>query len=836
MLADTASKKTILLVEDEALIAFAEKKELQRKGYNVHHVLTGEQAVHAVLAEAIPFDMILMDIDLGPGMDGTQVAEEILAHRNIPVVFLSSHTEPEVVEKTEKITSYGYVVKNSGMIVLDASIKMAFRLFDSHVALQVNRELLARSQEMGHLGSWTLDLCTNHLTWSDEVYRIFGVDPDVFGASYEAFLDCVHPDDREMATEAYGGSLRNNSDGYDIEHRIIRQDTGDIRYVHERCIHERDAAGRVVRSVGMVQDITETKSAVNALRESKETYQALIQAMPDIVMRFDRDGRHLFVSENVYGQVQIRAEQFIGKTHRELGFPEDLSKFWEESIRRVFDSGNPYETEFSIPGPEGELHLNWRLVPERYQDEAVHSVLSITRDVTGHRRAEQDQRTLFREMLNGFAVHDIICDESGQPVDYRFLEANPAFEHMTGLKADQIVGKTVLDVLPGTEPHWIETYGSVALTGKPVHFESFSGEIDKYFEVTAFSPSPHRFACIFTDITERKNAEQELMKSEIRHRSVLETAMDGFWLTDLEGNLLEVNDTYCRMSGYAAHELTAMNVSHIEVMETPEDTAKHIQKVMTEGADRFETQHRRKDGTIYDVETGVQFIPLEGGRLVVFLRDISDRKKSEQALRDQLIEKEIILKEVHHRIKNNIASIGSLLTLQAGSTSNAEARTAIENAVHRVESVRQVYEKLLYSESYKELSIKDYIESLTESIIATFPGREHLRLDLDIDDFCISVRNAFPLGAIINELLTNCIKYAFKGKTSGRIKLSLCRANGQAVLRITDNGIGLSEDFDPETSGGFGIMLVRLLAQQLDGTFSLESNRGTTSVVVFPVE
>src|SRR6056297_1881993 len=138
------NNKTLLLVEDEAITAMDEKQQLENIGYSVHHVLNGEDAVQAALDPDSKFDLILMDINLGPGIDGTEAAQEILKHKEIPVVFLSSHTKPEVVEKTEKITSYGYVVKSSSPTVLDASIKMAFRLFDANRKLK--EELIERKR------------------------------------------------------------------------------------------------------------------------------------------------------------------------------------------------------------------------------------------------------------------------------------------------------------------------------------------------------------------------------------------------------------------------------------------------------------------------------------------------------------------------------------------------------------------------------------------------------------------------------------------------------------------------------------------------------------------
>jgi PAS domain S-box-containing protein len=259
----------------------------------------------------------------------------------------------------------------------------------------------------------------------------------------------------------------------------------------------------------VASDITQRKIAELALQDSENHYRSLVNNTPDTIMRFDRQHRHLFVNSSVENVTSITPESFIGKTHREMGFPEDLCKYWEEELDTVLQTGTPYETEFIFESQNGPRVLDWRLVPERAVSGEIESILSVSRDITDQRKVEQDYRMLFREMLDGFAVHEIICDKSGNPFDYRFLAVNPAFEQMTGLNALDTIGRTVKELMPGTEQHWIDIYGRVALSGEPVFFENYSSELHKHFEVTAFRPAPNQFACIFVDTTERKHVEQE---------------------------------------------------------------------------------------------------------------------------------------------------------------------------------------------------------------------------------------------------------------------------------------------------------------------------------------
>ena len=155
----------------------------------------------------------------------------------------------------------------------------------AEIKLAESEALLSRSQEIAHIGSWRLDLTTNNLYWSDEVYRIFGCEPQEFAATYQTFLEFTHPEDRAAVNEAYSRSMSEGSDNYEIEHRILRQGTGEIRHVHERCVHVRDDAGAIIQSIGMVQDITEQRRVGEKLTEQLHELQRWHNVM------LDREGR-----------------------------------------------------------------------------------------------------------------------------------------------------------------------------------------------------------------------------------------------------------------------------------------------------------------------------------------------------------------------------------------------------------------------------------------------------------------------------------------------------------------------------------------------------------------
>jgi PAS domain S-box-containing protein len=334
------------------------------------------------------------------------------------------------------------------------------------------------------------------------------------------------------------------------------------------------------------------------------------------------------------------------------------------------------------------------------------------------------------------------------------------------------------------------------------------------------------------DITERQRVErgQRLMHAAI------EASHTPFYAVSPRGRIVYANEHACRMLGYPREELVGRHTWDIDPEYRPEKRGKYWAEIKTHGMMRFETVHRRIDGTTVPVAITANFFSFKGEEFsLAFVTDITESQKANEALKHSLHEKETLLREVHHRVKNNLQIIASLLHFQAKKVKDPADISAFEDGRNRLRSMILVHEKLYQSASLSRIDFGSYLKALARDLQRSFSATAtHVDMHVAADRLALPIESALPCGMILCELLTNVFKYAFPDRRAGRADISL-KAFGECVrLRVCDNGVGLPEQFDPDHSPSFGWQLIRNLTAQLGGTASVGRSGGTQVVITFP--
>jgi PAS domain S-box-containing protein len=851
-------QKAILLVEDEAITAMAEKSVLQKYGYKVITAQTGEEAV-AIVETTPGIDLILMDINLGSGMDGTEAAAIILRKHDMPVVFLSSHMEPEVVEKTEKITSYGYVVKDSSITVLDASIKMAFKLFEAKIREKEKESqkegafaALRESEEWNKLilqtvlsGVIVIETATRKIVEVNEMaLKLIGLPKEeVVG------LDC-----HRFVCPANKGKcpILDLGQEIDFSEKILLTGAGKQKNIIKKVVPVQLHGIKYL--IESFVDITQRKQAEEELKNRNQYIESILDNMPiGFAVNTIDDGVARYLNDNfteIYGwpkEVLTDVNQFFEKV-----YPGDYGSELKARVIHDINSGDPEKMawdDLKITTSKGEhKYISARNIPILKQNLMVSTVWDTTRmheSLEALFESEKKYRLLFDSAGDAIFIHDM---------EARMLAVNQAACDRLGRTHDELMGMTIDQVDSPAEasqaPQRIAALMERGrLTFETVHQHKDGSLVPTDVSAQRITWNGHpAMMSICRDITERKQAEDALRTSESMQSNALQMTKAGHWEYDVDRDVFTFNDNFYRIFRTTAAAEGGYQMSSGDYARRfchPEDMA----LVGTETRAAIEStdpnysrqiEHRILYADGEDGYIAVRFFIKKDsqGRTVKTYgvnQDISERKRAEKEIKRQLAEKEILLREVHHRIKNNIATIGGLITLNMRSVTDPRAIAVLQDAGGQVDSMRILYDKLLLTDDYKELSVKNYLDDLVDKIIAIFPDHARIKVDMHIDDFHLDPKRLFPLGSIINELLTNIMKYAFAGRKTGVIKIFLSKAGDHVTLTVQDNGIGLPEDFDINESKGFGLMLVKMLSQQLGGSFAMEKRKGTRCTIEFDI-
>jgi PAS domain S-box-containing protein len=402
-----------------------------------------------------------------------------------------------------------------------------------------------------------------------------------------------------------------------------------------------DESGNLVSLQSQVLDISEQLHAEEALRESQKRFSNAFEFAPN-GMALTLQGGHWFKVNRAFCEMLGYDEaELLGMNYQKITHPDDIEPDLEQARRLRAGEIDSYRIQKRFFHRTGNLIwvlLNVSLVRDD-RSQPLYYISQMT-DVTERKQVEETLH-LRSAALEHAANAITITDREGL-----IQWINPAWTTLTGYTAAEAIGNTPRLLKSGLqEQAYYKVLWDTILSGEVWQGELVNKRKDGSLYTEAETITPVRgesgeithFIAIKQDITERKLAEQALRRSEEAHRAILQTAMDGFWMVDLQGNLIEVNEAYCRMSGYDRPELLSMRISDLEANETSEEIKAHFQKIIAQGQDRFETRHRRKDGSVFDIEFSVKVQDYEGGRLVAFMQDITERKRSEQMIEKRIV-------------------------------------------------------------------------------------------------------------------------------------------------------------------------------------------------------
>lgn len=381
----------------------------------------------------------------------------------------------------------------------------------------------------------------------------------------------------------------------------------------------------------------------------------------------------------------------------------------------------------------------------------------------------------------------------------------------------------------------IASGGLAGSAGAPVYGQDEVGRLG-----VAFNAMLERLRVLQGNLEQRVvERTHELEIASQRLSLVLEATEEGVWDWQVQSGELYNSPTGARLLGYEADELDG-TFDQFRRCLLDEDVAgvfAAIEATLSGSTGRFNLEHRmrRKDGKLVWVANRGSVVARDAAgrptRMLGTISDISERRQGEEKLRAALAERESLLREVHHRVKNNLAVIGSLIALQGESVADDETRGKLAELQERARVMALVHEHLYRSESLARIDFARYLESLIREIVSTRGHAEAIRLELDVPDVTLDIEQAMPCGMIVNELLSNIYKYAFPparlAAGNCTVKVGLRSEDGQLRLTVADNGVGLPAAFDWQSASTLGLQLVHALARQIGARVEIERAGGT---------
>jgi PAS domain S-box-containing protein len=722
---------------------------------------------------------------------------------------------------------------------------------------QAQELLLAASRRLelalhsAKAGTWDWNVATGRIEWSPQMFGLFGLDPRKNGASFETWRKVLYPEDRELAEKRIDQALKQHTT-LDNDYRVVLPG-GIIRYINAVGIGVYDDAGRPIQMIGICQDISERKKSENTLRESEERFRKVFEESPIGMVLTSRDLRFFSTNPAFCQMLGYTAEEMSRKTfldvthpgHREID-KENVEKLWQGKIPR-------YRTEKRYIAKNGDIrwgNLSTSLIIG--QNGKPLYALAIVEDITERKQAEtalKESEERFRMQYHGNPIAAITWQKQGD--SFVLKEYNAIAEKITHGRVKELIKKNAND-LYGNRPdvtrafrHCFDNQSIVSMETTSEHFLP-----GKLVSTTYAYIPPDLVMVHLEDVTERRQAEDKIRASEEKFRSIVENSSDQIFMLNKDCKILSMNRTGAELFGKLPPEMIGKPLLELFPENIATQFSQNIKTVFSTGKTMIEEEKILIKGQELYLSTVLNPVKDDGGgvtAVIGIVRDITNRRQAEEQVQASLNEKEVLLKEIHHRVKNNLQVISGLLTLQAAQINDERLQRIIKNSQSRIWTMALIHQTLYQSGNLAAIVMDEYIRSLAGNLLSS-----HAQVAMpptvrfDLQPLQLSVDKAIPLALIINELVTNAMKHAFPNGRLGEIRIALNERRdtsrlvhtdtGHSLtyeLTVADDGVGLPAGFDPESQKSLGLQLVSMLTKQLGGSLAIESKGGASVHISF---
>ncbi|OGD30442.1 MAG: hypothetical protein A2Y56_10865 [Candidatus Aminicenantes bacterium RBG_13_63_10] len=578
-------------------------------------------------------------------------------------------------------------------------------------------------------------------------------------------------------------------------------------------------------------------------------YRTIIEETGAGVAAVDGRGFLIFVNRGLCRMIGYGREELLGRPFSDFLHPEDRDKIIRFLLEARANPQKKLRLDFRAVHKDGRMvYCDARptILPGRGKVDAFYAIIN---DMTAYREAEEKRRTAHERLQTLLSSTSAVFFASEPHGEFRTTYISDNVVQMTGYEPASFIRNSRFwenRLHPRDKDRVLAEWLQI-LTRKSLTLEyRFRRRDGSYLWVREDmrlvedeTGKPREITGFWVDITARRAAEESLRKSEMTYRHLFEQSNDPILLIGSNGRIIRANQRAADMLGYGKDELIGFHFRDtIAPSEHPDAEDKFKALINGKAIPHCVRRARRRDGTEFPVEINVSLMRDPDGRPLFvqsIVRDITERVKAEEAIQSALKEKDILLREIHHRVKNNMQIIVSLLRLQSRQIKEEALREMFRVSQSRIQSMALIHEKLYQSRDLASIDFGAYVDVLVAYLrTSSSPDATRVRMEVQVGDVSLDINRAIPCGLIINELATNALKYAFPGGGQGLIRIAMSESKkGGFSLTVSDDGVGLPENIDLDKPETLGLQIVADLVRQLDGRLAVERAGGTTFRIDF---